>query len=137
MAQNTSNSPSWSIKSKTPYDLMALGILMILAGLIDISIILKNPDYEMPIFGMKLPGKAGWYFILIVFPTFHFIAGYGALMARKWAYYLYVLPTLYIIASAAVSRIILEPPHRIRTTILLTMPIFLIYLYWRRKHFRR
>lgn len=135
MARDTNNSGQ-NIQQKTPYDLMALGILMILAGLIDIGIILKNPDYEMPIFGMKLPGKAGWYFILIVFPLFHFIAGYGAFLARKWAYYVYVIPTLYIIASAAVSLMRLPPPHRIRTTILITMPIFLIYLFWRKKHFR-
>jgi len=135
MAQNTMQAIP-PIKGKTPYDLRALGALMILAGLIDISIILKNPDYQMPVFGMKLPGRAGWYFILIVFPSFHFVAGYGALLARKWAYYLYVLPTLYIIGSAAVSLARLPPPHRIRSTILMTMPIFLIYLYWRRKHFR-
>ncbi len=135
MARDLSHSNP-PITTKIPYDLRALGLLMILAGLIDIGIILKNPDYRMPVFGLRLPGKAGWYFILIVFPTFHFIAGYGALLARKWAYYFYVLPTLYIIASAAVSRMTLEPPHRIRTTILLTMPIFLIYLYWRKKHFK-
>ncbi len=135
MTQNKS-SLAQPIRIKTSYDLIVLGILMILAGLIDIAIILKNPNYEMPIFGMKLPGKMGWYFILIVFPLFHFIAGYGAIRRRKWAFYVYVIPTLYIIASATVSLIRLPPPHRIRSTILITMPIFLVYLFWRRKHFR-
>ena len=124
------------VRKKAPYDLVALGLLMIFAGLIDIYIILKNPDYQMPIFGIKLPGKAGWYFILIFFPLFHFIAGYGAILRRKWAYVLYTATSLYIIASAAVSLIRLPPPHRIRSTILITVPIFLIYLFFRRKHFR-
>lgn len=135
MVQSTSDT-GHVLSKRMSYDLLVLGILMILAGLIDISVILKNPDYRMPVFGMKLPGKGGWYFILIFFPLFHFIAGYGAILRRKWAFYLFVIPSAYIMVSAAVSLVLLPPPHRIRSIILLTMPIFLGYLFWRRKHFQ-
>ncbi len=118
-----------------PYDLTILGIVMIVSGIMDTYLIIANPDYRLPIFGMKLEGPLGWYLNLL-FPVIHFIVGYGVLLARRWSYLLFMGFTLYGIISASVNFLRLPPPHNIRTVFLIVSFIVLGYLYVRRRQFK-
>lgn len=120
--------------SKVPYDLVFFGVLMILSGFVDAYIIIINPDYRLPVFGMKLSGKIGWYFNFL-FPLFHFASGYGTLLGKRWAYLLFMVFSIYMISSASIGLIRLPPPHNIRTGFLIGTPLFMGYLYWRRAFF--
>ncbi len=119
-----------------PYDLIFFGVLMVVSGVMDIYIIFANPDYRLPVFGMKLEGPEGWY-LNLVFPLFHFFIGYGLVFARKWAYRLFVGFTIYGILSASVNFLRLPPPHNIRTIFIIISLAVLGYLYARRAHFNR
>ncbi|MFQ5587688.1 MAG: hypothetical protein ACE5F7_02520 [Nitrospiria bacterium] len=119
-----------------PYDLMVLGIVMVISGIMDTYLIIANPDYRLPVFGMKLEGPLGWY-LNLVFPVIHFIIGYGVILARRWSYHLFMGFTIYGIISALVNLIRLPPPHNIRTIFLVVSFLVLVYLYMRRGHFNR
>jgi len=119
---------------KVPSDLIFFAVVMILSGIVDAYIITINPDYRLPVFGMKLTGKIGWYFNFL-FPLFHLASGYGTLLGRRWAYLLFMGFSVYMILSASVGLIRLPPPHNIRTGFLIGTPIFMAYLYWRRRFF--
>lgn len=135
MAQAVSNEKNVTIPP-IPYDLIFFGVLMVASGMMDIFIIFKNPDYRLPVFGMKLEGPNGWY-LNLVFPGFHFFIGYGLIFARKWAHRLFVGFTIYGILSASVNFLRLPPPHNIRTIFIIISLVVLVYLYMRRAHFNR
>ncbi|MBI3804242.1 MAG: hypothetical protein HY282_10835 [Nitrospirae bacterium] len=122
-------------RQSVPADIIFLGVLMILSGVMDTYIIIANPAYGLPVFGMKLTGPAGWFFKFLS-PVLHFASGYGAILGRRWAYPLFIFYSLYGLASATVSRLVLPPPHRIRMIFILILLILLPYLYARRKAFR-
>lgn len=122
-------------RQPVPADLIFLGLLMILSGVMDTYIIIANPAYGLPVFGMKLTGAAGWFFKFLS-PVLHFASGYGAILGRRWAYPLFMFYSLYGLASATVSRLVLPPPHRIRTIFILLLLVLIPYLYARRKAFR-
>lgn len=124
-----------SARQPVPFDLIFFGVLMILSGIMDTYIIVANPEYGLPVFGMKLTGAAGWFFKFLS-PTLHFASGYGAILGRRWAYPLFMIYSIYGLASATVSRIILPPPHRIRTIFIVILLVFMVYLYFRRNAFR-
>lgn len=123
------------VRQSVPADLIFFGVLMILSGIMDTYIILANPTYALPVFGMKLAGAAGWFFKFLS-PVLHFASGYGAILGRRWAYPLFMFYSLYGLASATVSRLVLPPPHRIRTVFMIVIVCFMVYLYARRKAFR-
>jgi hypothetical protein len=118
-----------------PADIIFFGVLMILSGIMDTYIIVANPEYGLPVFGMKLTGSVGWFFKFLS-PTLHFASGYGAVLGRRWAYPLFMIYSLYGLASATVSRMVLPPPHRIRTVFIIVLLCFMSYLYFRRNAFR-
>jgi hypothetical protein len=124
-----------SARQPVPADIIFFGVLMILSGMMDTYIIIANPEYGLPVFGMKLTGAAGWFFKFLS-PVLHFTSGYGAVLGRRWAYPLFMAYSIYGLASAIVSRIVLPPPHRIRTVFIFILLIVMIYLYIRRKAFR-
>lgn len=118
-----------------PYDLVFFGVLMIFSGFTDLYIIFANPEYHLPIFGMKFAGPAGWFFKLAP-SLLHFLSGYGMILGRRWAYILLMLYSLYGVVNATVNRLLLPGPHRIRTIFIIGTLIFMWYLYFRRKAFR-
>jgi len=118
-----------------PLDLIVLGVLMVLSGGMDLYLIVANPEYGIPTFGTKRTGAVGWALKLIA-PPIHFVSGYGALRGRRWAWRFLMLYSLYGLANAAVNRMLLPAPHRIRTLFLIGTVIFIGYLYIRREHFR-
>ncbi len=122
-------------RQSVPADIIFFGVLMVLSGVMDTYIIIANPEYGLPVFGMKLTGPAGWFFKFLS-PVLHFTSGYGAVLGRRWAYPLFMAYSLYGLASATVSRLILPPPHRIRTIFIVILLVVMVYLYIRRKAFR-
>jgi len=120
---------------RVPLDLVFFGVLMVLSGFGDIYIIFANPEYALPIFGMKLSGAAGWAFKLI-HPVIHFASGYGAIFGKRWAYLFFMAYSTYGLTNAAVNRMVLPGPHRIRTVFFIMTLAVMGYLYWRRGQFR-
>lgn len=120
---------------RVPFDLVFFGVIMILSGFGDIYIIFANPEYALPIFGMRLSGPAGWAFKLI-HPAIHFASGYGAIFGRRWAYLAFMAYSVYGLINASANRMLLEGPHRIRTIFFFMTLAVMGYLYWRRDQFR-
>jgi hypothetical protein len=94
-----------------PRDIIFVGVLMILSGIGDLSIIISYPQYSLPFFGTKLQAIAG-VFIKAIHPFIHFSAGYGAIYAKKWAYPFFMAYSVYGIANAMANFIPLPPPGR-------------------------
>jgi len=117
------------------YDLVCFGVLMVLSGMGDLYIIVANPQYRLPFFGMK---PEGWTGLLIksVHPFFHFGAGFGAIYGKKWAYPLMMVYSAYGLINAMVNRMLLPGPHRIRTVFMIGTSLVMVYLYLRRDQFR-
>jgi len=118
-----------------PLDFVVLGVLMIFSGGMDLYLIVAHPEYGIPTFGVKRTGTVGWALKLIA-PPMHFVLGYGALSGRRWAYRFLMLYSLYGLFNAAVNRMLLPAPHRIRTVFLIGTLIFIGYLYIRRERFK-
>jgi len=119
-----------------PWDIVGFGVLMILSGMGDLSIIIAYPTYSLPFFGAKPEGLFG-LLIKCIHPPMHFISGYGAIYGRKWAYPLLMLYSVYGMVNAIVNRILLPPPHNIRTIFMLGTLLVMGYLYFRRSAFKR
>ncbi|HLG22286.1 MAG TPA: hypothetical protein VI382_05680 [Candidatus Manganitrophaceae bacterium] len=122
-------------RERVPFDLVFFGAWMIFSGFVDTYFILANPQYALPVFGVKLGGPAGW-FLKSIAPPIHFFLGYGALFARRWAYLFLMGYSFYGLLNATVNRLFLPPPHRIRTIFIVGTILFMGYLYWRRGRFK-
>lgn len=119
----------------TPRDIVFFGVLMILSGMGDFYIIIANPQYRLPFFGMKPDGFTG-LLIKSVHPFFHFGAGFGAMYGKKWAYPLIMAYSVYGLANAMTNRMLLPAPHRIRTIFMIGTALVMVYLYCRRDQFQ-
>jgi len=118
-----------------PYDIVFFGVLMILSGMGDMYIIIANPQYRLPFFGMKPDGLTG-FLIKSVHPFIHFGAGFGAIFGKKWAYPLFMAYSTYGLVNAMTNRILLPGPHRIRTVFMIGTALVMVYLYCRRDQFK-
>ena len=119
----------------TPPDIIFFGCLMIVSGIMDFYIIIANPQYRLPFFGIKPEGVIGWASKLI-HPFIHFAAGFGALYVKKWAYPLFMVYSIYGLTNAMTNRILLPGPHRIRTIFMILTLLVMVYLYKRRGVFK-
>lgn len=124
-----------SVRRPVPYDIVVFGVLMIASGFMDLYIIFANPKYQLPFFGMKFSGPAGWFFKLVPF-FLHFLTGYGMILGRRWAYPLLMCYSFYGIINATANRLLLPGPHLIRTVFVIGTLLFMGYLYYRRDAFR-
>jgi hypothetical protein len=118
-----------------PRDILFFGVLMILSGMGDLSIIIAYPQYSLPFFGTKPAGLTGGL-IKIIHPLIHFAAGFGAIYARKWAYPFFMSYSVYGLINATVNLMVFPPPHRIRTVFIIGTLLVMIYLYFRRSQFK-
>ena len=118
---------------KVAIDLLVLGALFILTGLVDLGIIAANPDYRLAVFGMRLDGFPGWV-AKLQSPVMHLLLGVGFLRLRRWAFMLSLVYLSYGIMSAAVNLAVLGFGW-IRIAFLLGSLGFLAYLWWRRAAF--
>jgi hypothetical protein len=119
---------------RPPADVRIFGILFILSGLMDLYIIVANPNYSLRFFGMVLPGIWGRLFILAS-PTVHLIAGFGCLRLRSWTYPLLMTYSLYGMANA-LTNLYWVGYGDIRMTFIVGTAAFIVYLYLRRNAFR-
>jgi hypothetical protein len=108
---------------------------MILSGIGDLSIIIAYPQYSLPFFGARLSGLPGLS-IKLIHPLIHFISGYGAIYGRRWAYLFFMAYAGYGMVNAVVNRLLLPPPHRIRTIFMIGTVLVMGYLYFRREQFK-
>jgi len=115
-------------------DIVCFGVLMMVSGLVDLYIIWAYPRYALPFFGTRFSGAVGLIYKLIS-PCLHFISGYGAIYGRRWAYLFFMGYGLYGLTNAMVNRMMLPPPHRIRTIFIIGILVVMGYLYKRRNQF--
>jgi hypothetical protein len=121
--------------SDIPYDIILFGVLMLVAGMGDIYIIVANPQYRLPFFGMKPDGLTG-ALIKSVHPFFHFGAGFGLIYGKKWAYPFMMAYSVYGLVNAMTNRLLLPGPHRIRMVFMIGTALVMVYLYFRRNQFK-
>ncbi len=117
------------------WDVVFFGGLMIVSGMMDIYIIVANPEYRLPMFGTRPEGALGW-FVKLTAPPIHFLAGAGAILGKRWAYPLMMGYSIYGLTNAVVNRLLLPPPHRIRTIFIVATLLLIGYLYSRRDQFK-
>ena len=118
------------------WDIIVFGVVMIVSGMADLYIIVRHPLYSLPFFGTTLQGISG-ALIKGVHPVIHFVSGYGAIYGRRWAYRLFMAYAAYGLVNAMVNRLLLPPPHRIRTIFMIGTLIVAVYLILRKKQFER
>lgn len=117
-------------RAKRAGDLIVLGALFILTGLVDLGVIAANPDYRLAVFGMRPDGLIGWA-AKLQSPAMHALLGVGFIQQRRWALVLFMIYTGYGIANATVNFIMLGFGW-IRLIFLLGSFAFLAYV-WRRR----
>ncbi len=123
------------VQTPVPCDIVFFGVLMILSGIGDLYIIVANPAYSLPLFGTKPHGIFG-ALIKFIHPLIHFASGYGAIYAKRWAYPLFMAYSVYGLVNAITNRLLLPPPHRIRTLFIVLTVLVMGYLYFRRRLFK-
>lgn len=116
------------------HDIRYLGLLFLLTALMDLYIILVNPEYALALFCSK-PG--GWIGVLakIQSPTIHLLIGYGFLQARRWALLLYLAYAGFGLMNATVNFACFGY-GRVRAVFFLSLLGFTGYIWWRRARFR-
>lgn len=117
------------------HDLRYLGLLFLIVALMDLYIILVNPDYAMALFCAK-PG--GWLGTLakIQSPTIHVAIGYGFLALRRWALLLYLAYAGFGLLNAT-ANFACFGYGRVRTAFFLSLVAFTAYVWGRRSRFDR
>ena len=124
---------TWNVIWKNGHDIQYLGALFFLAAIMDIYIILANPNYSLHVFCTRPAGLLG-ALAKAQSPTFHVAIGYGFLGRRRWALLVYLIYAAYGLINATVN-FACEGYGRIRTVFFLTLLAFTIYVLCRRRCF--
>ncbi len=118
-----------------PYDIYAIGVIFVLNVFMDTYLIVANPRYALPLFGMTFSGAWGWI-AKFQSPVLHGMLGYGFLRRRRWAYRLYMAYAAFGLTSALVN-LALFGFGRIRTIFIVSLILITAYIYTRRRVFAR
>lgn len=116
-----------------PYDIYVIGMVFVLNVFMDTYLIVANPTYALPLFGMVFPGLGGWL-AKIQSPILHGLIGYGFLQRRRWGYRLYMAYAAFGLGSALVN-VTRFGYGRIRTIFILSLIVITVYIYTRRRAF--
>ncbi len=116
-----------------PYDIYFIGIIFLLNVAMDTWLIVRNPDYALPLFGATFSGAWGWL-VKIQSPILHGVLGYGVLRRRRWAYWLYMAYAAFGLSSALVNLATIGF-GRIRMIFIVSLTLITAYIYTRRKVF--
>ncbi len=116
-----------------PLDLLIIGVLFILTGIMDLGLIVARPDYRLAVFGMRPSGLLGWL-AKLQSPTMHLILGFGCLQPRRWVLILFLIYLCYGMINAAVNLAVIGFGW-IRMMFLIGSVLFLVYVMWRRAAF--
>ena len=116
-----------------PYDIYAIGTIFVFNVFMDSYLIVANPGYALPLFGMTFSGTLGWL-AKIQSPILHGTLGYGFLRRRRWAYYLYMAYAAFGLSSALVNLAIFGY-GRIRMIFIVSLILITAYICTRRRVF--
>ena len=116
-----------------PYDIYAIGAIFVLNVFLDSYLIIANPTYTLPLFGMAFTGVAGWA-AKVQSPILHGLLGYGFLRRRRWGYWLYMAYAAFGLGSALVN-LSRFGYGRIRLIFIVSLTVITFYVYTRRNAF--
>jgi hypothetical protein len=119
--------------AKAPYDIYAIGAIFVLNVAMDTALIVRNPEYALPLFGTTLAGIAGWI-AKIQSPILHGVLGYGFLRRRRWGYWLYMAYAAFGLSSALVN-LATFGFGRIRMIFIVSLVLITAYIFTRRRVF--
>jgi hypothetical protein len=122
-----------SAQAPRPFDIYFIGVIFVLNVAMDTWLIVKNPDYALPLFGAKFSGAWGWL-AKIQSPILHGVLGYGFLRCRRWAYWLYMAYAAFGLSSALVNLATIGF-GRIRMIFIVSLTVITVYIFTRRKVF--
>lgn len=122
-----------SVVLERAHDLRYLGLLFLLTALMDLYIILINPEYALTIFCIKPTGLSGTL-AKAQSPALHLLIGYGFLTLRRWALLLYLAYAGFGLLNAT-ANFACFGYGRVRTVFLLSLLAFTAYVWMRREQF--
>jgi hypothetical protein len=124
---------SATVPAKPPYGIYAIGAIFVLNVAMDTWLIVRNPQYALPLFGVTFTGVWGWL-AKIQSPILHGVLGYGFLRRRRWGYWLYMAYAAFGLSSALVN-LATFGFGRIRTIFIVSLTVITAYIFTRRKVF--
>ncbi|MGP0591617.1 hypothetical protein ACTRXD_03635 [Nitrospira sp. T9] len=110
-----------------------LGMLLLLAGTLDLVWIASYPHYALKVFGTTFSGWAG-ELVKYQHQFVHWVLGYGFLKKTLWAFWGYLL-YLGLGCLSELTTQVIEGFHSTRTTMNLVSLIFGCYIFLRRDVF--
>ncbi|HET6370021.1 MAG TPA: hypothetical protein VFG95_02420 [Nitrospiria bacterium] len=116
-----------------PFDIALFGVLLIMEGPIDFSMMIRKPEYALPFFGRVLPGEVGTLFTWL-WPFIHIVLGYAVLARKRWVFYILLAGGVYGLVSAGFNYYAFGFGI-VRTIFVTLIPLLMIYLWWRRRYF--
>lgn len=126
---------TWNIVWQHAHDVRYLGALFLLSAVMDLYIILEQPDYALSVFCTKPVGLLGLVF-KIQSPTIHTLIGYGFLRLRRWALLLYLAYAGFGMINA-MANFSCFGYGRVRTVFFISLIAFTAYVWFRRQAFDR
>jgi hypothetical protein len=125
---------SWKRTFRTAWqrghDIRFLGVLLVISALNDTYIILANLDYLLPFYCTKPTGIPG-FLTKAISPVLHLAVGYGFILCRRWAFFLYLVYAAYGFTNGMVNFTCFGP-GRIRNTLLAAIVLSTVYVLFRR-----
>ncbi len=115
------------------HDIRFLGCLFLLTAVLDLYIIVVNPEYALMVFCAK-PGGVLGFLAKAQSPTLHVLIGAGFLRIRRWSLMLYVAYAAFGLLNAG-ANFACFGYGRVRTVFLLSLLGFTAYVWWRRTAF--
>lgn len=119
--------------ARPPYDIYTIGAVFLLNVAMDTWLIVKNPQYALPLFGTTFTGSLGWL-VKIQSPILHGVLGYGFLRRRRWGYWLYMAYAAFGLSSALVN-LATFGFGRIRMIFIVSLTLITAYIFTRRRVF--
>jgi hypothetical protein len=135
-----SSDPSPSLRNtirivmQRAHDIRFLGCLFLLTAVMDLYIIVVNPEYALMVFCAKPGGLLGLV-AKAQSPTLHVLIGSGFLRIRRWSLLLYLAYAAFGLLNAT-ANFACFGYGRVRTVFLLSLLAFTAYVWWRRTAFR-
>ncbi|MDT3777059.1 hypothetical protein PJI16_05735 [Nitrospira sp. MA-1] len=117
---------------KRAHDLRFLGGLFLWTALMDLYIILVNPEYHLSVFCTKPTGILGLLF-KAQSPALHVAIGYGFLKLRRWALFVFLAYAGFGILNAT-TNFTCFGFGRIRIAFFISLVAFTAYVIWRRDY---
>ncbi len=116
------------------HDIRYLGALFLMSAIMDLYIIVAQPQYVLAVFCTKPEGWLGLLF-KAQSPTIHIGIGYGFLLRRRWGLLLYLLYAGFGLINALVN-LGCFGYGRVRTVFLISLLAFTAYVLLRRRAFQ-